>query len=301
MSTTHIVDLPLDARGAYYRVPWIGDGSRTKRLDGIHGIMGTSKRNDGVRMAEAMDKQAIELMRAVTISREYGSAGGEIGARLARHLDWDLVDHEIVARAARRLGVSEAEARALDEHAPGPLSRLVSSLFDVAPTEVPATPEELPIEPEKIYHDAFKQIVLAAAQAGHVVIVGRGGQVYLRDQRDVLRVRITASLPKRIDYVIRREGLDRATAQARVHLKDKQRANFLQAACGCNVADSTLYDLTFNTDELDLDSVCDLIASALERKARLLARSPSEIGPAAGLPRYREKPADFQPQTWADD
>ncbi len=35
-------------------------------------------------------------MRAVTISREYGSGGGEIAARLAKHLGWQLIDHEIV-------------------------------------------------------------------------------------------------------------------------------------------------------------------------------------------------------------
>ncbi len=39
-------------------------------------------------------------MRAVTISREYGSGGGEIAARLAQKLGWQLIDHEIVVRVA---------------------------------------------------------------------------------------------------------------------------------------------------------------------------------------------------------
>src|SRR3954454_15496845 len=46
-------------------------------------------------------------MRAITISREYGSGGGEIAGRLATRLGWRLVDHEVVVRVARELGVTE--------------------------------------------------------------------------------------------------------------------------------------------------------------------------------------------------
>src|SRR5262245_55586904 len=69
-------------------------------------------------MSQSADPQqaARAQMRAVTISREYGSGGGEIAARLARQLGWRLVDHEVVAQVARALGVSEAEAAAYDEH-----------------------------------------------------------------------------------------------------------------------------------------------------------------------------------------
>lgn len=45
-------------------------------------------------------------MKAITISRQYGS-GGEIAARLAQRLNWHLIDHEIVARVARALGIPE--------------------------------------------------------------------------------------------------------------------------------------------------------------------------------------------------
>ena len=55
-------------------------------------------------------------MRAITISRQYGSGGGEVAARLARRLGWQLVDHEIVAQVAHRLGITEEEAQVRDEH-----------------------------------------------------------------------------------------------------------------------------------------------------------------------------------------
>src|ERR1700692_2060446 len=46
-------------------------------------------------------QQAVAKMRAITISREYGSGGGEVAARLAKRLGWRLVDHEVVVRVAR--------------------------------------------------------------------------------------------------------------------------------------------------------------------------------------------------------
>ena len=52
------------------------------------------------------DRNALAEMRAVTISREYGSGGGEIAARLAERLGWQLIDHEVVVRVAQSMGVS---------------------------------------------------------------------------------------------------------------------------------------------------------------------------------------------------
>src|SRR5207248_9012253 len=59
-------------------------------------------------------------MCAITISREYGSGGGEVAARLAKRLwseaePWQLIDHEIVARVAHALGVTRQAAEAHDE------------------------------------------------------------------------------------------------------------------------------------------------------------------------------------------
>jgi cytidylate kinase len=46
------------------------------------------------------DRSAIAAMRAITISREYDSGGGEIAARLAKRLGWQLIDHKVVVGVA---------------------------------------------------------------------------------------------------------------------------------------------------------------------------------------------------------
>src|SRR6266516_3065451 len=81
------------------------------------------------------DRSAIARMRAITISREYGSGGGEIGARLAKRLGWQLIDHDVVVRVARLLHVSEKEAEEHDERVESLASRIFRSLRVVHPSD----------------------------------------------------------------------------------------------------------------------------------------------------------------------
>ena len=245
-------------------------------------------------MMEYVDHEAISRMRAITVSREYGSGGGEVAARLAQRLGWRLVDHEVVVRVAQELGVSEGEAEARDEYAEDLVSRVLQSLSVIQPTAPVAVAGALTTD-SRAYREARCHIVEEAVTRGQVVIVGRGGQVLLASRRDVLHVRIVAPLEQRIAYVMRREGLDRTAAQARVQMKDRDRIRFLQAEHHQHPADAHLYDIVLNTGVLDLESVLDLLVTALQRKAGRLLTTTGELGAVTGLAPYPEPPADFRP------
>jgi cytidylate kinase len=231
-------------------------------------------------------------MRAVTISREYGSGGGEIAARLAQRLGWRLIDHEVVVQVAQALGVSEGEAAAHDERTAEVVPQILASL-NVLPTPLPAAPGAASLSDEVAYHAARRQVVRGALAAGQVVIVGRGAQVLLADRRDVLHLRIVAPLPGRIAYVMQREGLDHRAALARIQRKDRDRAHFLRTEHQQRPDDAHLYDLVVNSGVLDLESIVDLAVVALERKAERQALPGAELGPGAGLARYPQPPDDF--------
>src|SRR5438270_44984 len=104
------------------------------------------------------NQQAINAMRAVTISREYGSGGGEIAARLARRLGWQLIDHQIVAQAASELGVHETVVQAHDEHVGGVIARIFQWPYPTSPVEAlgpaaglsryPGQPADSPVSPQ---------------------------------------------------------------------------------------------------------------------------------------------------------
>jgi cytidylate kinase len=247
-------------------------------------------------MADAnAGNSGLSRMRAVTISREYGSGGGEIATRLAKRLGWQLIDHEVVVGVAKALGVTEAEAEAHDEHVDSTVARMLSLLGAIQSPVPAALPLDISTD-ERDYDLARRKVVEGAFVTGNAVIVGRGAQVLLASHRDVLHVRVVAPLEQRIRYVMQREGLDRVTAQARIHAKDHDRARFLLAEHHQNPTEVHLYDLVVNTGVLDLDSVVDLLVLALQRKATCLDVPPEKLGPAAGMARYAEPPGSFGPE-----
>ncbi len=233
------------------------------------------------------EREALARMRAITISREYGSGGGEIAVRVARRLGWRLIDHEVVVLVSQALGVSEMEAEEYDECVDGPVSRVLQSFCVVQPTMPISVPLVLTTS-SRAYNEARCRAVMDAYAMGHTVIVGRGSQVLLAQYRDVLHVRVVAPFDLRLAYVMRREGLDQAAAHARIHLKDDERQRFLQEEHHRHPDDLHLYDLVVNTGVLDLESIVDLILLALQRKAGRLSLPPG--GPGAGLARYPEQP-----------
>ena len=240
------------------------------------------------------ENNLISQMRAVTLSREYGSGGGEIGARLAQRLGWQLIDHEVVVQVAHALGVSEEEAEAHDERTESLTSRLLRNMNLFEPAALVATPLPTATDPD-VYREALRRVVEEAAAARHVVIVGRGAQFILANSRDVLHVRVVAPLDLRIAYVMRREALDQAAALARIQLKDRDRTRYLQAEYHQPSDNPHLYDLVVNTGILALENIVDLIYQALEYKAKRLQTPTEELGPAAGLTPYPGRPGDFRP------
>ena len=236
-------------------------------------------------------------MKAITISRLYGSGGGEIGARVAKRLNWHLIDHEIVARIARELGIPETTAKEQDEYSKGFISRVIGQFVGTAPTAaapvVRIIPDDLPAQ-EK-YQETLRNVVQTAADTGRAVIIGRASQIYLANRRDVLHVFIEAPLQERIAYVALRENLDTAGARARVQLKDGDRSRYFRYVLRENPDDPMHYDLVINTSVLPLDWAVDLICRALEEKTKALSLSPEELGPARGMAPYPGQPADIRP------
>jgi CMP/dCMP kinase len=233
-------------------------------------------------------------MCAITISREYGSGGGEVARRLAAKLGWQLIDHEVVVRVAHALGVSEHEAEEQDEYAQSTLTRILTSISNVEPAMMVEVPDVFSTS-EESYHEALVNVVCAAARSGHMVIVGRGSQEILADRKDVLHVRIVAPMDKRITYVMQRENIDRDSAKARIEQKDRHRERYLQTHYHKSSSDALLYDLVLNSGILSLDSIVDIICQTLAHKAICLDVPDNELGPATCFPQYPGVPQDFTP------
>src|SRR5512135_1529753 len=109
-------------------------------------------------------------MGVITISRQLGSLGREIASTTAECLGYNLVWRELINDAARRAGAPEAALSSIDE---------LGLLGDCASPRV-----------RRAYRQAVETVMKEFAERDNVVIVGRAGQVILRDRPNVLHVRI---------------------------------------------------------------------------------------------------------------
>ncbi len=98
---------------------------------------------------------------------------------------------------------------------------------------------------------------------GGAVILGRGGQVALRDMPDVLHVRVVAPLEIRIRRTQESEGLTADEAREQVSVSDQASAGYVKHYYNADPADPSLYDLVINTSKITPVVAADLVIQAM--------------------------------------
>src|SRR4051812_49865671 len=203
-------------------------------------------------------------IRLITISREYGAGGRELGGLLGSSLGWPVLDHELVRQLAARLSCEEGEVVAMDEHAPSFFERLASVATVTAP-ESRAHSRPWSTDPDCVAA-AAREVLLEAAQHPPVIIVGHGGNCLFRGRPDVLRVRVVAPFDLRVQRVARRTGAPPQRAAAEVRRRDADRQQYLQRYYKSDMNDPCGYDLQINTGTVSIEAaagwVMNLIQSA---------------------------------------
>ena len=204
-------------------------------------------------------------VQLVTLSREYGAGGSELGVLLGQMLGWPVVDHELVRQLAARLSCEEGEVVAMDEHAPSFLERLASVATVTAPeSRVHSRPWNT--DPDCVAA-AAREVLLEAAQHPPAIIVGHGGNCLFRGRADVLRVRVVAPFDLRVQRVARRTGAPPHRAAAEVRRRDADRQQYLQRYYKSDTNDPCGYDLQINTGTVSLEAAARLVMDLIQSDA----------------------------------
>lgn len=199
-----------------------------------------------------------EPVRIITISRDYGSGGGDLAQRLGKALDWRVIDRALIEEVARRIQAPEAEIAALDEHVGGIIER-IAGLFARG---VPEAPVLASPDPDTIA--ALERAVLQdALNILPFVVVGHGGQCFLRRRPDALHVRVVAPRDVRVRRIAERKGLAVTAAARDVERHDAERRRYIQHHFGCDANDPHLYNLQVDTGFFTLDEATHLILQAV--------------------------------------
>lgn len=189
----------------------------------------------------------------VTISREAGAGGGEIARLVGEKLGWEVLDRNLLDSVAARFHLSRMMLDLVDE-------TQSNWMYDVLGTWMDRT-----IIPQEKYVAHLTRVVLAAAQRGHCVFVGRGAQ-FLLPRDKALAVRIVAPEKFRIEQIMKRQRLDAAAARRCTDETDRGRHDFVQRFFHHDINDPHLYDLVINTERLGSTGAVDQIVAAVGEK-----------------------------------
>ena len=199
----------------------------------------------------------------ITIGREYGSGGHEIGKRLASMLNVPFYDREIITLAAKNSGICEELFENHDErNVPSYLFSLVTSTSDIPPINA-AT--ELPLN-HRIFMAQFEAITKIAMQ-GPCVIVGRCGNYVLSGQPNVVSAFIYGDVETRIQRIMQIEKLTHDQAKDRVHKMDKQRQGYYNFFADGNWGHRSNYHLMINSSGITQEAAANTIIAYIAGRA----------------------------------
>ncbi len=188
-------------------------------------------------------------MNVITISREYGAGGSEVGKRLAEALGWELLDRELLHQAAAVEHVPDADLERLDEKAISTADR-----FRLHP-------------PHQRYIHGLTEAARQAAARGNVILVGRGARQLLAETANCFHLRLVAPRDWRVERMSRLEKWTPEQALARCLEVDRTRERFNRYFFHAAALQSDQYDLVVNTGRVPLDEVVACVL-ALVRNTR---------------------------------
>ena len=200
------------------------------------------------------------MNRVITIGREFGSGGRELGRRLAEALGMAYYDREIMTEIAKRTSLSERYINQVVERRPVPLLPITvghtfSPVLDAA------------FEQNQAIYQEQRRLIQDLADRSDCVIVGRCADYILRDYEGVTRLFIHASMESRMERCRRKgpehEHLNDKELRQHIQRIDRNRAKYYEFYTGQSWGDKANYDLCINTTKVHIKDLAAKLAPCL--------------------------------------
>lgn len=199
-------------------------------------------------------------MNIITISREFGSGGRKLGKQLAKLLNYDYYDKEIIASIASNTGMDEnyiEDTLAQDRWQNVPLT-FHHSVSNIA---LDSTHTDLLLERKRVIEDI-------AAAGKDCVIVGRNADILLREYRP-FNIFVCADLATKINRCTKRssenECLDAKELERKIYKIDKSRAQTRALITDSGWGDRAAYHLILNTTDWEIKELALAVAEFVKK------------------------------------
>lgn len=197
--------------------------------------------------------------KIITISRQYGSGGREIGQKLADKLGVPFYDNALIEKAAEESGLISAFFEDPERHAG---NSLLYALYRGSQADRFGT-SVLSME-DNIYL-AQSNVIKKVASEGPCVIIGRCSDYVLSDMLNLVKVFIHADLEFRKERAIRIDGVDPSKAESIVLTKDKRRQNYYNFHADRKWGIAKNYHLCIDSGYCGIDCAVDVIYNYIEK------------------------------------
>nr|WP_178634134.1 cytidylate kinase-like family protein [uncultured Mediterraneibacter sp.] len=199
----------------------------------------------------------------ITIGRQFGSGGHEVGNRLAERLDIPLYDHNLLHMAAMELGVSREEVTRVDETVLGRfLSGYVVGRGDYT-TFMSGEEAGRPLS-DRVYQ-VQSEMIRKLADRGPGIFVGRCADYVLGDYSNVINTFIYAYKNDRINRIMDIYKLSEKQAIDKMKKTDRERRLYYEARTGRQWGGIEANSMMFNTSLLGIDGVVDALEAIYDK------------------------------------
>ena len=183
-------------------------------------------------------------MAIVTLTRQSGSMGDEIGMLIARRLGYTFYSRKEIEQRIIAKGLSPEDLAKYDERKPTFLDR-----FSKARDK---------------YLNYLSMVILEMAQEGNCVIMGRGAFLFLRDMPNHITLRFVSTQEKRLEHIKELVHItDDKLALKMLKDSDKRQSAFYKSCFHYDLNDHSLIHATINTASLNPDMTAEMIVAGI--------------------------------------
>ncbi len=199
------------------------------------------------------------MRNLITLNRQFGSGGREVGKRLADALNWSYYDKELLKIMAEETGFSEGQLIHFDEKSTRNYAYSVGRSFT-------SYLQPLSIDVQL----ALDKIIKDVAQKEDSIFIGRCSNYILRDQNPLKIFIYSSDITFRVERCFSKVPEDRAKGEKQMIKEilavDKKRARYHEQFTGQNYEDMSNYNLCIDTSIVGIKGAVELIMKALEMK-----------------------------------
>lgn len=193
----------------------------------------------------------------ITIGREFGSGGREIGYILANKLGIPLYDKEILDEASKKSGFTK---EMFEKHDEKPTSSFLYALAMGATGYGAGFQRPLMLDIYLAQFDTIKKL----AEDGPGIFIGRCSDYVLKEREDALHVFVSADMDYRVKRIMEKKQLNEKKAIEMIHKMDKDRSSFYNYYSNDIWGDARHYDLCLNTSKFGTDGVAEIILNCMK-------------------------------------